>query len=630
MKKILSILLLHLFFIAFAQFTSSLNIPKELSQDAYAVIRKDDVTVNVLAANKIVHKKEYIITVVDKSGVQFAQPVEFYDPNTKINHLEAVYYDEFGKEIKKFKEKDFMDQSYISGGQMYTDTRVKYLNFVPNRYPYTLSIKSEVTRSSTWISPWRPITNNNIGIESSTYTLLNPKNLKIFSKELNLKEFDIKNQDPSQSIIQYELKNRKPFQQEDLLPVYSSIFPNVEFSVQSFEIDGVKGQFSNWSEMGKWYNGLLNNANDLTATQKSFFQNLVKDAKTDKEKVQILYKYMQGKTRYIGVQLGIGGLKPFPASYVESKSYGDCKALSNYMQSILEAVGIKSYYTIVQAGRREDFHTDFASIAQGNHVILYVPLSNEDIWLETTSQQTAFNYLGSFTDNRNVLVIYPEGGKIMKTQKFPFDQNTEKTTGKFEILTDGKLNGNFQSEFAGIQYEYTFQIHFENSKDQRRELMSEYSSLPNLNVKNFEFINNWEEAKFTKKLEIESAQFAKTFGNNMSVNILPVATVSTNLKKANNRINPFEINYGNSDELEFEIKLPSSYKIDGKFETIDINSEFGSYQLTLQPTENNSIIVNRKLIIKDGIYPKEKFNDYVDFRRKIASFDNTKILLEKI
>jgi transglutaminase-like putative cysteine protease len=630
MKKTLSLLLFNLFLCAFGQLFTAFNIPESLRKDAYAVIRKDDVEVNILAANKITRKKDFIITVVDKSGVQFAQPVEFYNPRAKITNLEATFYDEFGLVLKKFKEKDFIDQSHISGGQMYTENRVKYLTYVPNRYPYTVHIKSEMTHSNTWISPWNPITSNNLGIESSTYTLKNPKNLKLYSKEMNLKEFGITPQGTQQETIYYELKNQKPFEQEDHLPVYSSIFPNVEFSSHDFEIDGVRGSFSNWSEMGKWYNLLLNNANDLTPTQKSYFQNLVKDAKSDREKVQILYKHLQGKTRYIGVQLGIGGLRPFPASYVESKSYGDCKALSNYMQSILQAVGIPSYYVVVQAGRREDFHTDFASIAQGNHVILYVPLKEEDIWLETTSQQTAFNYLGSFTDNRNVLAIYPDGGKLIKTPKYPSDKNTETTKGKFEVLGDGRLTGNFQSVFGGIQYEQNFRIFFENQKEQKKELMDEYGILPNLNIKNYELKNNWEEAIFTKEIELESLQFGKIFGNNMSINILPIGIAGSNLKKNNNRVHPFEIGYGNSDHLEFEIKIPAMYKIDGKLEPVVLNSEFGSYELILETLPENKINIIRKLSIKEGIYPKEKYNDYVEFRRKIASFDNTKILLEKI
>lgn len=628
MRKLLSILSLFTFIILTAQNFSASEIPASLKENAFAVIRNDHTTIDIHSISKVIHTTELVITVFDKSGDKFAQPYELYDPTTKITTLEAVYYDKNGKEIKKFKSKDFLDQSYISEGQMYTDNRIKSLNFSPPQYPYTLHFKSVVNYSSTRIGSWMPFKAYNLAIENSSFTINNLVKLKMNSKEMNLAEFGISNQNPTQSIIHYEIKNQKAFEKEELMPYFRNIFPNVQFSAVDFVRDGVKGSFNDWDGMGKWYQSLLTNSNDLTSTQKKFFQELVKDAKTDKEKVSILYKYLQNKTRYIGVQLGIGGLKPFPASYVESKSYGDCKALTNYMKSMLEAVGIQSYYTVVYGGNRIDFYTDFASIAQGNHVILYVPLNEEDVWLETTNQQTAFNFLGTFTDNRNALLITPEGGKIIKTQSFPAEKNTQKTIGFAQILNDGKLKADISTVYSGLQYDWNYGINFQSSKEQKKALQELLYELPNLNILNYKFENNWDNATFTSNVNVESLQFAKIHGNNMVLNIIPTGTSTTNLKKNNNRKHPFEIQYGYVDETEFEIKVPKEYKLDSVFEPVNYDSEFGTYKLIVNVSEGNSLKVKRIISIKDGIYPKEKFNEYVEFRRKIASFDNTKILLD--
>lgn len=630
MRKLLSILTLFSCIILSAQNFAVSEIPTELRERAYAVIRSEQKTIDIHSISKVIHTNELIITVFDKSGDKFAQPHEFYDPNTRITTLEAVYYDKNGKEIKKFKSKDFLDQSFITGGQMYTDSRVKYLNYSSVQYPYTLHFKSVVNHSNTIIGIWVPINEYNVSIEKSSFIINNLVNLKIKSKELNLAEFGISNQNPTQSVVHYEIKNQKAFEKEEMTPQFRNIFPNVEFSAVDFVIDGVKGNFDDWHGMGKWYQSLLTNSNDFTPIQKKFFQDLVKDAKSDKEKVGILYKYLQNKTRYIGVQLGIGGLKPFPASYVESKSYGDCKALTNYMQSMLDAVGIKSYYTVVYAGNKIDFHTDFASIAQGNHVILYVPLSEEDVWLETTSQHTAFNFLGSFTENRNALIVTPEGGKIIKTQNYPAEKNTQKTVGLAEISADGKLKAEISIMYAGLQYDWNYGVNYEGSKEQKKILQDLFDELPNVNILNYKFINNWEEAIFTSNVNLESPQFAKIHGNNMVLNILPSGISTTNLKKDNKRRFPFEIKYGYVDETEYEIKVPKDYKLDNVFEPVNYESEFGNYQLTVNTTEGHSLKVKRILSVKDGTYAKDKFNDYVEFRRKISSFDNTKILLERL
>lgn len=629
MKRFFVVFILQFHIILFAQSFSINEIPKEFTENAYAVVRNDHTTIDVHGVGKIIHSKEYVVTVFDKSGDKFAIAHEFYNPNIKISQLEAVYYDRNGKEIKKFKSKDFQDQSFISDGQMYTDNRVKFLSYTPAQYPYTLHFKSVVNHSDTRIGRWFPIREYNLSVEKSSFTINNHTNLNLLSKELNLSEYGISSQSPTQSVIHYELKNQKAFEKEELTPQSAAIFPNVEFSPVDFVIDGVKGNFSDWNGMGKWYQSLLVNANDFTPSQKSFFQNLVKDAKNDKEKVSILYKYLQNKTRYIGVQLGIGGLKPFPASYVETKSYGDCKALTNYMQSMLDAVGIKSYYTVVYGGSRIDFHTDFASIAQGNHVILYVPLQEEDLWLETTNQKSAFNFLGSFTDNRNALLVTPEGGKIIRTRHYPAEKNLLKIKGSAEITPDGKFAGDLEMNYTGLQYDWIYQINYENSKEQKRILQGVFENLPNLIIKNYNFENDWNDALFTIRTNLESVQYAKTFGSNITFPVLPVGHSSTNLKKDNSRKFPFEIRYGYIDEIEFDIQLPTNYRTQDLPEPILFMSEFGTYQLTLTLNEN-ILHVKRKLHINEGQFSKEKFNDYVEFRRKISSFDNTKILLEKI
>lgn len=121
---------------------------------------------------------------------------------------------------------------------------------------------------------------------------------------------------------------------------------------------------------------------------------LTKNATTDKEKARLIYQYMQDKTRYISVQLGIGGFMPTKAEEVDRVGYGDCKALTNYTHALLNAVGVTSYHAIIYNDTQKvSFDPEFSSV-QGNHMILYLPLTDEEIWLECTSQKYPFGYIG--------------------------------------------------------------------------------------------------------------------------------------------------------------------------------------------------------------------------------------------
>ena len=109
-------------------------------------------------------------------------------------------------------------------------------------------------------------------------------------------------------------------------------------------MDGNDGDLTSWKNFGNWYYNLCKGVVNLSDETKNTLKEMVKNAANDKEKMKIIYKYLQANFRYVSIQLGIGGYKPFDAAFVNQKKYGDCKALSNYMKACLDAIGINSYH----------------------------------------------------------------------------------------------------------------------------------------------------------------------------------------------------------------------------------------------------------------------------------------------
>src|SRR5690606_14314051 len=122
----------------------------------------------------------------------------------------------------------------------------------------------------------------------------------------------------------------------------------------------------------------------------------------------------------------------------------------------------------------------------------------------------------------------------------------------------------------------------------------------------------------------ESGHYATVLGNSLLINLLPVGKSKTGLKKNNRRNFPFEIRFGYTDVVEFDLKLPDGYKLNEAFDNIIYMSEFGNYLLAVKDNGDGSLRIHRTMTVKDGSYKKEKFNDFVEFTRKISSFDNSK------
>ena len=630
MKQTLLFLTFLISSFSFAQNYAVDQIPDDLIKDAYAVVRKNEEKIELLKVDELKYTEDVVVTVLTKAGDNYVGAQANYDANTKIDLFEATLYDANGKEIKKFKTKDFGDQSYVTGGQMYTDDRIKYLNYTPTNYPYTIHYKIVTTNKNTlWIPRWSPIRAANLSIEKSSYQFVNKTSSTIRLKEDNFKGFDIAKTGNNNN-LSYSLNNVLAFNEEDQMVGSQKIFPRAILASNQINIDGVKGNFDNWNDYGKWtFDNLIRTKLDFTPAQKSVFQNMVKEAKSDEEKVQILYKHLQNKVRYIGVQLGIGGLSPFPNSYVESKSYGDCKALSNYMIGMLDAVNIKSYHTILFAGNPIDIDEQMM-YQQGNHMIVYIPLNGKDIWLEATSQTAPYNYLGDFAGNRKVLIVDEKGGKIIPSQQFNTEDNQLFVNGNATLLADGTLNFDFSETSKGLIYENFARFNQLSEKELDVRLKNRFSYLQGISFKKKEFNNDWKNAVFTSNFEFSAPNYAKIQGNNIILNIIPVNKEETSVKKMKDRKFDFNIETGYVDEVSYTLTLPSGYKLPQKFDAIIVKSAFGEYQLEINPKENNAFEIKRIYKQFSGTFSKEKYNEYVEFRRQISGYDNTKLLLEKL
>lgn len=607
------------------------NIPSKLTDDAYAVVRKDDTKVEFINYDKLKYSNDYAITVLNESGLRYSFQPLYYDKRMKISKYTAVIYDKDGKEIKKLKSKDLKDISVYDGSALFVDYRLQYYEFTPVSYPFTIQYYREYTTSNTISIPgWRAVGSYNLGIENSTYELTNSSSIQIRKKESGFEGWKV-NKTEIGNKLNYSIQNIPPVQEEILSPVLSELSPLVKLIPNKFQLEGVTGSSENWEQFGKWYySNLLDNKRELTAKDKQTVTQLISGISDPVEKVRILYQYMQSKTRYVNVVIGIGGWEPFPASYVGDKSYGDCKALSNYMISLLEYAGIEAFYTVVYANRnrKQDIDDQFASL-QGNHAIVNVPMDDQTLWLECTSQQTAFNYLGSFTDDRHAISIKPNGAEVVSTQKYTVDQNLNKISGQAELFADGKLNMNFEQEDIGLLYGSASRIYFESEKDRVQSLRSMFSEVPNFDMKNYELTNDRDNAVFKASIQFESGHYASVVGNSLLINLLPVGKSKTGLKKNNNRKYPFEIRFGYTDVVEFDLKLPNGYKLNEKFDNIIYMTEFGNYLLAVKDNGDGSLKIHRTMTVKDGNYTKDKFNDFVEFTRKVSSFDNSKVLLEK-
>ncbi len=160
----------------------------------------------------------------------------------------------------------------------------------------------------------------------------------------------------------------------------------------SFEFEGYAGSNADWVSLGNWIHQLQEGRLALPEEAKADVKTIVDQYANPYEQAKAIYEYMQQRSRYVSIQLGIGGFQPFDAQTVHELGYGDCKALTNYTQALLHEAGLEAYYTLVKAGKKAyTFEPEFTA-NQFNHVILCTVIAEDTVWMECTSQQIPFGF----------------------------------------------------------------------------------------------------------------------------------------------------------------------------------------------------------------------------------------------
>ncbi|WAC01535.1 DUF3857 domain-containing transglutaminase family protein [Lacinutrix neustonica] len=608
---------------------SSLTLKKELTKDANAVVRLNDVEINILSHDKMNIKKHRVVTVLNKNGERYIDANIRYDKSVNIKKLEAVVFNHLGEEIKKFRKNDFEDISVYDGVSIFNDDRTKYISYTATQYPYTIEYFEETEQSTTaFIQQWYPLEDYYVSTETSSIQVNNTSGVVLVSKTSRFDGFNIS----KHSEFHFSAENIPAIKYEQYAPSFISFAPNLKFALQEFDMKGMKGVNTSWKDFGKWVGeALINDTQKLPEAVIEAVQTLTADAKTDYEKAKIVYQFMQNKTRYISVQVGIGGWKPMLAEDVDRLGYGDCKALSNYTKSLLKAVGVESYYTLIYGGRDiKNIDRDFSS-QQGNHAILALPVQGDLIFLECTSQTDPFGYIANFTDDRDVLIIKPEGGEIVHTTAYETKDNLQSTKAAVFLDEFGDFEAEITITSKGTQYAYhRSQIENETKKNQKLHYKNYLDNINNLSVSSMNFENDKDEIVFKESLALSATKYGAKAGTRLLLN--------PNMFNRKTKVPPrypdrhlgIEIDRGYTDIDEYELTLSNRLSIDALQDNVSIKNKFGEYTTSFEKISEHVFIYKRKLIINKGYYAKDDYKAFRTFNSQIVKNDNSKIVLKQL
>ncbi|WP_316820660.1 DUF3857 domain-containing protein [Pedobacter gandavensis] len=604
------------------------KIPAQLLEHASVVVRNEELTYEVKGIGSATQEYKTAVTILNKSGEGSSNLVQYYDKFSSISNLKASIYDAKGQKIKDYKSSDFKDRSAVSDGSLYEDSRIKYLEFLHNNFPYTIEYSYEIDYKGIRSYPsWNTASDFGMAVEKSSYTFKIPK-------ELSFKYLKSKGLKTDSALVKDKMEYKwscaaiPALDTEPLSTGLKNVNPWVTVAPNQFEYDNSKANIENWKNLGSWMFDLSKNSQVLAAPAKNKVQSMISSAATPEEKVKVLYQYLQENTRYVGVQLGIGGYQPIAAEKVSTVNYGDCKGLSNYMKSLLEEAGIKSNLVVIGNGM-PSLNRKYASMNQANHMILCVPMAKDTTWLECTSNYNPAGFIGNNNAGRTVLLVTEEGGKLVETPGLKPESNYMRCKTKVDLNEEGSAVIQIDTKYANAQYEDQLGMMHTEPINQRKRILNSLS-VPNIEITSLSYTQpDKNQPIINSSILLKSSQLLTKGADKLFLTLNLLNRVDNTLALVENRKTPFAVKYGYMDEDEVVYQIPQGFKVEFIPKDVTIDSEFGKYTATAV-VKDNTLIYTRKIIISNKTYPAEKYNDYVAFRKKLYQADKQKSILAKI
>ncbi len=604
-------------------------IPEDLKKDANVVFREDQMIYTIHSKSKATYKIYQVITILNANGNHYAQEVIGYDKLSKVTSLKGNIYDANGILVSKLKNSEIYDQSAYDGFTLYSDNRLKKINLSQGTYPYTVEFEYEVELKYLFgIPTFHVLPVEKVSVQHAFYQLIFPSNLAPRYKAVNMDAPPLKEKSgDNRESVSWTFRNVKPIKIDPLGPLPIEYLQHIVAAPTEFEYDGYLGAMDTWNKFGQWINSLNKGRDVLPEEAKQKVKALITNAKSDEEKVKILYEYLQSKTRYVSIQLGIGGFQPFEASVVNQTGYGDCKALSNYMVAMLREAGVKAHYTLIYAGENAPAMDVSFPSPQFNHAIVSVPNKGDTLWLECTSQTNPFGYMGRFTGDRKALLITENGAEVVNTIRYTEKENLQYRSAKVHLGVTGDAKANVKTTYKGLQYENgNLDNILGNQYDEQKKWLQKNMGIPTFDINSFQMVNKKDKIPSAiVTLDLTLNRLATISGKRifLTPNLMNRSTFVPEKVDSRKTNVVRRMAYTDIDTIQYH--LPEGIYPEFLPQPVNLKSTFGEYDISFK-LEQNSLLYIRKLKMNKGKFPPESYTELIEFFRNVNKADNTKLV----
>ncbi|HPA70876.1 MAG TPA: DUF3857 domain-containing protein [Spirochaetota bacterium] len=219
-----------------------------------------------------------------------------------------------------------------------------------------------------------------------------------------------------------------PFNVESGMSHYSEHLRSVTFTTHR-----------SWEAMYRWYYGLLRGRMSASTDMLRDLERIITPGDGPRERVRKIFNHVTGRIRYVGFELGIGGIRPRSAGETYVSGMGDCKDITLVLVALLRAAGIDARMALVRTGDRGVTDMDTPWIGAFNHAICFVNIDG-GFFLDGTAELAGYREIPEFDRNVPALVMDERGFRFIEVESPRFERNLLAIENEVALGADGSAS----------------------------------------------------------------------------------------------------------------------------------------------------------------------------------------------
>ncbi len=375
--------------------------------------------------------------------------------------------------------------------------------------------------------------------------------------------------------------------------------------------------FNSWNEVNKWAQEVFSLKSPPVLNH--VFEEIFTGSETTDEKINKIIDYVQDDIRYMGIESGIGSIKPFPPEQVVKKRYGDCKDKSLLMVSLLKMAGIeKAYPALVNTYFRDETGSLYPSNQIFNHCIVTFEYQNRTYWVDPTIAMQGGDYHSLYCPNYGDALIIGDSQDSLYTMHYTEIDTSVKLTEELTVhsftepailnMTSVRYNIEADTRRLSLNY-YTTDAISEGVTKQLKLLYPEVT--PTQKVK---FTDDTEKNTFTSNYYYQVDGFMhdtdtdseESFGGIWVFKYEPLSFYEyLNLANCSERKYHLQLSYPFKLNCHFIFHFPQDLYINDSFEQVE--NEAYILEKNIEQTDIRTIQVNYSLEIKSNVIENQDF-----------------------